>query len=61
LSIHALPELFFRNHLWLIAVQLIAFLAYLLYVVKFFGKLAPSIADARAEWRGISRDSENPD
>jgi hypothetical protein len=63
LSIFAWPEVFLQHnaHLWLIIAQLVAFSAYLLYVLKFFGKLAPFIADARAEWRGISRDPENPD
>jgi hypothetical protein len=57
-SIHTLPKLFLGHHahLWLITVQLIAVFGYLLYVLKFFGKLAPFIADARAEWRDLNKD-----
>ena len=56
LSILTWPQLFLRNHLWLIVAQLIAFFIYLVYVVKFFDKLAPFVAEARAEWRAL--DSE---
>jgi hypothetical protein len=56
LSILTWPQLFLRNHLWLIAAQLIAFFIYLLYVVKFFDKLAPFVAEARAEWRALDSD-----
>ena len=57
-SIHAWPQVLLRQHahLWLITVQLTGFFGYLLYAVKFFGKLAPLIADARAEWRGIDQE-----
>ena len=56
-AIHSQPEFFLaRNgHIWLIAVQLIAFAGYLSYVVIFYSKLAPLIAQARAEWRSKSR------
>ena len=52
-AIHLRPEFFLaRNgHIWLIALQLIAFAGYLSYVVIFYTKLAPMIAQARAEWR----------
>lgn len=39
-------------HLWLIAIQVIGFAGYLLYVVRFYLKLAPLIADAHREWHG---------
>jgi hypothetical protein len=57
-SIHTLPQLFLGRHahLWLIALQVIGVLGYLLYLQRFFGKLAPLIADARAEWRGHDKD-----
>jgi hypothetical protein len=53
LAIHLRPEFFLaRNgHIWLIALQLIAFGGYLSYVVVFYTNLAPLIAQARAEWR----------
>jgi hypothetical protein len=46
------PEIFLRGdaHLWLIAVQIVGFAGYLIYVVRFYLKLAPSIADAHREW-----------
>jgi hypothetical protein len=34
-----------------VTAQLVGFGGYLLYVTKFYLKLAPFIADARAEWR----------
>lgn len=40
------------GHYWLIAAQLAGFGGYLFYVLKFYGKIAPLIAEARAEWRG---------
>lgn len=53
MSILRRPEIFLAQdrHVWLIAAQLAGFAGYLLYVVKFYQKLAPFIADARAEWR----------
>ncbi len=55
-SIHLRPEFFIaRNgHIWLIGLQVVAFAGYLSYVVIFYTKLAPLIAQARAEWRGKS-------
>ena len=52
LCIHARPDLFIERglHLWLGVGQLIAFMFYLLYVVRFYTKLAPIIVEARAEW-----------
>jgi hypothetical protein len=37
-------------HVWLIAIQLIGFASYLVYVVRFYLNLAPLIADAHREW-----------
>jgi hypothetical protein len=60
-AIHSRPEFFLgqNGHIWLIALQLIAFGGYLSYVVAFYSKLAPLIAEARAEWRNKSRANEN--
>jgi len=54
------PEFFLvrDGHIWLIALQLTAFAGYLSYVVIFYSKLAPLIAEARAEWRRKSRANE---
>ena len=59
-AIHLRPEFFLERggHIWLIALQLIAFAGYLSYVVIFYSKLAPLIAPARAEWRAKSRSNE---
>src|SRR6266550_1514965 len=48
------PEIFLAHnaHVWLIAAELLGFAGYLLYVVRFYGSLAPLIAEARHEWRG---------
>src|SRR5215468_11929745 len=45
-AIHSWPDFFLsRNgHIWLVAMQLIAFAGYLSYVVRFYAKLAPLIA-----------------
>ncbi|HEX4638132.1 MAG TPA: hypothetical protein VH170_01450 [Chthoniobacterales bacterium] len=53
-AIRAWPEFFIaRNgHVWLIAGELVAFVGYLIYVVRFYVDLAPLIAEARQEWRG---------
>jgi hypothetical protein len=55
-AIHAQPRFFIaqNGHLWLIAAQLAGFGGYLLYVVRFYLKLAPFIAEARAEWRAAT-------
>jgi hypothetical protein len=37
-------------HLWLIAIQLVGFAGYLIYVVRFYVDLATLIADAHREW-----------
>jgi len=52
-AIHLRPEFFLgqNGHVWLIALQLIAFWGHLSYVIVFYSKLAPLIAEARAEWR----------
>jgi hypothetical protein len=59
-AIHLRPGFFLARdgHIWLIALQLIAFAGYLSYVVIFYAKLAPMIAEARAEWRRKSRANE---
>lgn len=56
LVIRAWPDFFIarHGHLWLVAGQLAGFSGYLFYVVRFYGKLAPLIVDARAEWRQAS-------
>ena len=60
IAIHLRPEFFLvqNGHVWLIALQLIAFAGYLSYVVTFYTKLAPLIAEARAEWRRKGRVNE---
>jgi len=52
------PEVFLmRNaHVWLIAVQVLGFAGYLIYVVRFYISLAPLIVEARHEWRGTLGD-----
>ena len=56
-AIRLRPEFFLgeHGHFLLVALQLIAFGGYLSYVVIFYSKLAPLIAEARAEWRAKSR------
>jgi hypothetical protein len=56
-AIHLRPKFFLARdgHIWLIALQVVAFGGYLSYVVIFYTKLAPLIAQARAEWRAKSR------
>jgi hypothetical protein len=52
-AIHLRPEFFLTHnaYVWLGIGQLLVFSAYLLYVVRFFTKLAPLIVQARREWR----------
>ena len=52
ISIRAHPEFFLKQHghIWLVAAQIIGFLGYLIYVVRFYATLAPLIAQARHEW-----------
>ena len=59
-AIHLRPQFFLGRdgHIWLIALQLIAFGGYLAYVVIFYTKLAPLIVHARAEWRAKSGANE---
>jgi hypothetical protein len=54
LVVRSWPDKFItRNaHIWLIALQIVCFAAYLIYVVRFYIDLAPLIAEARQEWRG---------
>src|SRR5262245_57163343 len=56
-AIHSRPDFFLvrDGHIWLIALQLIAFAGYLSYVVTFYTKLAPLIAQSRAEWKAKGR------
>jgi hypothetical protein len=59
-AIRTWPEFFIaRNgHFWLIAVQIVAFVGYLIYVVRLYVDLAPLISEARAEWRGTNGDTD---
>jgi hypothetical protein len=54
------PESFLGHdmHLWLIAIQLVGFAGYLIYVVRFYVDLAPLIADAHREWHGTTGDHD---
>ena len=56
--IRAWPEVFLigNAHVWLIAVQVLSFAGYLIYVVRFYVSLAPLIVEARHEWRGTLGD-----
>ena len=58
--IRAWPEFFLaRNgHVYLVAIQLVAFAGYLFYVVKFYLRLAPLIDQARSEWK-TNNDADN--
>ena len=60
-AIHARPALFLgRNaHLYLVVAQLVGFAGYLLYVLRFYLRIAPFIADARAEWHSGTAPIEN--
>jgi len=52
LLIRVRPEFFLahKGHLWLVSAQLIGFFGYLIYVVRFYTRLAPLIESAREEW-----------
>lgn len=54
MAIHAHPDFFLtqRQHVWLVAAQLVGFAGYLIYVVRFYARLAPLVAQARQEWHG---------
>jgi len=56
-SIHRWPEIFLAHngHIWLVGAQLICFVGYLMYVVRFYARLAPLIADAHAEWHAANQ------
>lgn len=56
ISIHVRPEFFLarHGHVWLGLGQFVAFAIYLSYVVRFYTKLAPMLADARQEWRDVA-------
>jgi hypothetical protein len=53
IAIRTRPDLFLDRpgHLWLIGLQLAGFAGYLVYVVRFYARLAPLIEQARTEWR----------
>jgi hypothetical protein len=55
-AIRSWPDFFLAHngHIWLIAAQIVAFVGYLIYVVRFYLTLAPLIAEARHEWRGTN-------
>ena len=61
LAIRTWPEFFITQskHVWLVGAQVAAFVAYLIYVVRFYIDLAPLIVEARAEWRGKPDGKEN--
>ena len=52
LSIYARPHFFLveGRHVFLIGVQVIALAVYLVYVIRFFGRLTPLILATRQEW-----------
>ena len=54
ICIRTWPEIFVRGgaHLYLIALQIVGFAGYLIYVVRFYINLAPSILEAHREWHG---------
>jgi len=60
ICIRTWPVIFLTNnaHFWLIAIQLVGFAGYLFYVVRFYLKLAPLIADAHREWH-VKADNAN--
>lgn len=53
LAIYARPDFFIvsQNYIWLLALQLAGFSGYLFYVIRFYGRIAPLILEARAEWQ----------
>ena len=63
IAVRRWPEFFVaRNgHIWLIAIQILSFVAYLFYVVRFYVDLAPLIAAARKEWRDEAASGERRD
>ena len=58
--IRSWPELFVDRgaHVWLIAIQIISFGGYLLYVVRFYLNLASLIAAAHCEWDNATNDRD---
>lgn len=57
-AVEACPDIFLGHgaHVWLIAIQLVGFAGYLIYVVRFYVGLAPLIAEAHREWHGRTDD-----
>lgn len=55
-AIHIAPDTFLghRCHIYLVAAQLLGFIGYLIYVVRFYQQLAPFIVAARAEWHSTT-------
>ena len=53
ICIRTWPQIFIGNdaHIWLIGCQIVGFVGYLFYVVRFYVGLAPLISAARQEWR----------
>lgn len=56
ICIRTWPDLFLVRgaHVWLLAIQLLGFALYLVYVVRLYIGLAPLIAQAHQEWRGTT-------
>ena len=61
IAIRTWPEFFITQNkqVWLIGAQVAGFVAYLIYVVRFYMDLAPLIVEARAEWRGTPDGKDN--
>ncbi len=59
-AIEAWPDIFQAHgaHIWLVAIQLVGFAGYLIYVVRFYVNLAPLIAEAHREWHGRANDRD---
>jgi hypothetical protein len=57
ICIRVWPEFFTADngHVWLVSAQVLALGFYLLYVLRFFRRLAPSISRAREEWHSESK------
>jgi len=57
ICIRVWPEFFtaHNGHVWLVSAQVLALGFYLLYVLRFFRRLAPLISRAREEWHSESK------
>jgi hypothetical protein len=60
LAVRGWPRMFLagNGHVWLVTAQVIGFVGYLFYVVRFYGALAPLISQARHEWK-MTGDNQN--